>query len=35
MADYTVTEVAAPSGACLVDIDTPAALAGLAAGETG
>jgi molybdenum cofactor cytidylyltransferase len=33
MADFPVTEVAAPSAACLVDIDTPAALAGLAAGE--
>ena len=35
MADYTVTEVAAPSAACLVDIDTPTALAELAAGEAG
>jgi molybdenum cofactor cytidylyltransferase len=35
MADFSVTEVAAPSPACLVDIDTPAALAELAAGEAG
>jgi molybdenum cofactor cytidylyltransferase len=35
MADFTVTEVAAPSAACLVDIDTPSALAELAAGEAG
>ncbi len=33
MADFPVTEVAALSAACLVDIDTPAALAGLVAGE--
>ncbi|WP_313668404.1 NTP transferase domain-containing protein [Sandarakinorhabdus sp.] len=35
MGDFTVTEIAAPSAACLVDIDTPTALAKLAAGEAG
>ena len=33
MSDFSVTEVPAPSAACLMDIDTPAALAALTTGE--